>query len=288
MRACYHVEIVTPKNVVLNGLVLGAKKPKRMFIWLHGLNSSMFSKMSIMDLLTDNETAVLAFNNRGHDKVSAITTTSGKSTKLRGGGAHEVFTDCVDDIDGAIRLARSLGAKDIFLVGHSTGCQKSVYWASKKGRGISGIVLLAPVSDYSAGLLVSGKGVLSRAEKIARTLVKKRRPHELLPEDVLAWGEMADAQRFLSLYTPQSVEEIFTYAQRGKKPARLAKVRLPILAILAERDQFVDRPPAELYAWFLQHIYEGEVHIVEGAEHGFRGAEREVAGIIKQWSKARP
>ncbi|MHB1086609.1 MAG: alpha/beta fold hydrolase [Minisyncoccota bacterium] len=284
MRACHHVEIVTPKKIVLNGLLLGPKKPKRIFVWLHGLNSSMFSKMSIMDLLVDTQTAVLTFNNRGHDKVSRITTTKGKSTSRRGGGAHEVFSECTDDIDGAVRFARRIGAKDVYLVGHSTGCQKSIYWASKGGKGVRGIILLAPVSDYAAGVLVSGKRVLARAEEAARSLVKKGHPHELLPENVFPWGEMADAQRFLSLYTPKSVEEIFTYVQQKKRPTTLHKVKTPILAMLAERDEFVDRPVKELYAWFLEHIYEGEVEIIASVEHSFKGAERKVASLIQAWS----
>lgn len=285
MRPCHHVEIVTPKKIVLNGLLLGSKKPKRVYIWLHGLNSSMFSKMAIMDLLVDKQSAVLAFNNRGHDKISYISTTKGKDKSIRGGGAHEVFTDCVDDIDGAIRFVKSLGVKDIYLIGHSTGCQKSIYWASRRVRGVRGIVLLAPVSDYVAGVLVSGEKVLKRAGKIARSLVAKKRPHQLLPEEIFPWGEMSDAQRFLSLYTPDSVEEIFTYAQENKVPRTLGKVRLPILALLAEKDEFVDRPAKQLEAWFLEHIYEGEVRIVKGVNHSFKGAETEVASLIRRWSR---
>lgn len=285
MRACHHIEIVTPKKIVLNGLLLGPKKPKRVYIWLHGLNSSMFSKMAIMDLLVDKQSAVLAFNNRGHDKVSYIQTTLTKDKTKRGGGAHETFTDCIDDIDGALRFVKSLGVRDIYLVGHSTGCQKSIYWASKKTRGVRGIVLLAPVSDYAAGVLVSGAKVLKRAEKVARSLVAQKRPHQLLPESVFSWGEMSDAQRFLSLYTPDSVEEIFTYTQENRVPRTLEKVRLPVLALLAERDEFVDRPAKRLEEWFLAHIYEGEVRIVKGVGHSFKGAEREVASLIRRWSR---
>lgn len=287
MRACHHVEIVTPKKVVLNGLWLGPKKPKRAFVWLHGLNSSMFSKLSIMDRLVDTQTAVLAFNNRGHDKVSTITTTRGKNRSRRAGGAHEVFAECVDDIEGAVRFARKTGAKDIYVVGHSTGCQKAIYWARKGGKGVRGIVLLAPVSDYETGLKVNGSRVIQRAEKVARSLVARGKKHELLPENVFSWNELADAQRFISLYTPNSAEEIFTYWDKRTNPKSLHKVKIPIFAMLAEKDEFVARPVEELYAWFLQHIYEGEAAIIREASHGFKGHEDEVANQIRSWSRAR-
>ena len=71
MQPCHVVEIETPKKVRLNGLWFGPKRPKRAILWVHGLGSSAFSKIGIFDYLIDKDTAVLAFNNRGHDKVSS-------------------------------------------------------------------------------------------------------------------------------------------------------------------------------------------------------------------------
>src|SRR3989344_888590 len=154
-RACHLVEIVTPKKVVLNGLWFGPTKPRRVIVWVHGLGSSMFSKLEIVDELVDKKTAVLMFNNRGHDKVASVRKTNGAYVKA--GAVHEVFTDCVDDIQGAIHFAKRRGAKNVWLAGHSTGCQKAVYWASKKGRGVRGVIILGPMSDYSAELMAQGK-----------------------------------------------------------------------------------------------------------------------------------
>ena len=66
MRPCFQIEIVTPKKFVLNGLWFGSKKPKRVIVWVHGLGSSMFSKLGIVDQLVDKETAVVMFNNRAY------------------------------------------------------------------------------------------------------------------------------------------------------------------------------------------------------------------------------
>src|SRR3989338_1045423 len=171
MRPVFIFQIVTTKKFVLDGMWLGPRKAKNAVVWVHGLGSTMFKKLKIADELISADTAVLVFNNRGHDKVSRLSKTSGKSVK--GGAAHEIFTDSVDDIDGAIAFAKKNGAKNIFLAGHSTGCQKSAYWGSKRGKGVKGIMLLSPLSDYSSERIVSGEKKLARVEKIARRFVSE-------------------------------------------------------------------------------------------------------------------
>ena len=286
MTPCHVVGIATPKKIFLRGLWFGPKRPKRVIIWVHGLGSSMFSKLSIVEKLVDPKTAVLVFNNRGHDKVSRLARADEKKigkTHLAG-AAHEVFTDCVDDIQGAVNFAKRQGAKETFLIGHSTGCQKSMYWASKKkDRAVKGIILLGPVSDWSAEMKLQGKRKLARAEKTARALLKRGKKHELLPLGV--WHEVLDAQRFLSLYTPNSVEEIFTYAQPKKNPKVLRSVRVPVLVVWAEKEEFSDRPAGEAVAWFKKHLRKGKTVIIPRTGHLFRGAENRVALTIRRWMK---
>src|SRR3989344_6377603 len=281
MRPCFQIEIVTPKKFVLNGLWFGSKKPKRVIVWVHGLGSSMFSKLGIVDQLVDKETAVVMFNNRGHDKIASVRRTNG--TYVKAGAVHEVFTDCVDDIQGAINFAKKQGAKSIYLAGHSTGCQKAVYWASKKGRGVKGVVILGPMSDYYAELVAQGKKAIKKGADHARAYAKKGRGGVMLPEDVWRWPWIADAQRFLSLYSGNSAEEIFTYWDVSKNPRTLKSVRVPVLVMLAEKEEFSDIPAKEIAAWFEEHLYTGEVVIVPKVGHSFKGGEKKVAAHIRSF-----
>ncbi|HEY4526301.1 MAG TPA: alpha/beta fold hydrolase [Candidatus Paceibacterota bacterium] len=289
MMPCFAIEIVTPKKVRLNGLWLGPKKAKRVIVWVHGIGSSMFSKLDISEKLTDSKTAVLVFNNRGHDKVSRIAYTN--ETRIGaselGGGASEVFTECADDIQGAINFAKKNGGKDIYLAGHSTGCQKSIYWASRtRGRGVKGIILLAPISDLSADMYLQGKRKVERAIKAARIMVKQGRKHEFLAPKL--WPELVDAQRFLSLHTTDSAEEIFLYSQPKKNPRSFKSVRIPIFAIFAGEDEFADRPAVELAAWFEKHSRSKRFKsvVIPNVYHGFKGAESQVAQEIKKFINA--
>ncbi len=285
IRSCNVVEIVTPKKVLLNGLWFGPLKPRRAIIWVHGLGNSAFSKLGIVEKLVDKKIAVIVFNNRGHDKVNRIVhAEEGKIGKtILGGSAHEVFTDCVDDIQGVINFVKRSGVKNIYLAGHSTGCQKSIYWASrKKGKGVKGIILLAPISDYSAETYLKGKKKIARAAAAARALLANKKPHSLLPEAL--WPEPIDAQRFLSLYTPDSAEEMFTYAQPLKTPRLLQSVKLPILAVFAGNDEFADRPAKKIAEWFERNTGANlQTLIVARAIHSFRGREIPVAYAIRKW-----
>src|SRR3989344_3444892 len=283
MFAVHLVQFATPKGVLLNGYWVGALRPKKVIIWVHGLGSSMFSKQDIARHLAKDLTAVLMFNNRGHDNVASVRMKNGRY--LKAGSAHEKFTDCVDDIDGAIRFARKTGAKSIYLAGHSTGCQKSVYWMyRRKGMGVKGIVLLAPVSDWAAEVMLQGKKRINQTVTVARALVRSGRKHDLLPKGkVTKRHETFDAQRILSLYTPDSLEEIFPYAQPKKNPRTFSSVRTQLLVLWAEKDEYSSKPIQEIASWFEEHLYTGEVVIVPKVGHSFKGGEKTVAGAIRRF-----
>ncbi|MFZ2556078.1 MAG: alpha/beta fold hydrolase [Minisyncoccia bacterium] len=295
MRPAHVIEIKTPKKFLLNGLWFGPldkargkpTKPKRAIIWVHGLASSAFSKLGLVERLVDKDTAVITFNNRGS---STVTRTRKINPRKKGGmeyvvsgGAHEVFTECVDDIQGAIDFTKKQGAKEIFLAGHSTGAQKSVYFASRKGneKKIKGVILLAPLSDY-AGALKEGKAPLTKMTAAAQKLVRNGKKHAIVP------GSWTDAQRFLSLYTPDSTEEIFSYIDPDTKPTIYESLKVPTLVLLAEDDEHADRDAERIEAWFAKHARMPRFGsaIIADADHGFTGAEKTVAGAIKDWISA--
>jgi len=279
MKACHLVEFTTPRKFLLRGLWFGPKKPRRVIVFVHGLGGSVFSMRSTVDALVAKDTAVFAFNNRGHDWMSGLSRTGTHNSKPAG-RAHEVFTDCVDDIEGALNFVRKHKVRSVYLAGHSTGCQKSAYWAfKKKSRGVQGIILLAPVSDWAAEVKRNGIKKIARAVRIARELVRRGKKHSLLPEGT--WPQPLDAQRFLSLCTPESVEEIFSYALPYKLPRVLRSITKPLLILWAEKDEFGDRPVGAVQQWFEQHAAHGRFVVVPRVGHGFRGGEQAVAQEVR-------
>ncbi len=275
---------------MLDGLWYGAESAKRAFIFIHGLTASVFSQAKVLPPLVDESTGVLYFNNRGTGHIAKVKRRDESSekgyTSEMIGCAHEVFTDCVDDIQGAIDFVKSRGAEEIYLVGHSTGCQKSIYYASDEQRAnnISGIVLLCPLSDY-AYAMGAEKEAATRGQKVAQALVDAGEQHALMPQDV--WPELIDAQRFISLYTPDSPEEIFKYWTPETEPKTYSAVTLPVLTVFASADEYADRSAEELAAWFKEKSSAGTFKsvIIKDALHNLSGYEDQVATAIEEWAK---
>ena len=287
MQSCHIAEIVTPKKFLLNGLWFGPKKPKRVIILTHGLTASAFSRLPLVEKLVDADTAMMTFNGRGHDIVTFVSQVVGKKKKsILAGTAHERFEDCVDDLAGAVAFAKKMGAKDVYLAGHSTGCQKSVYYVSRtKKHGVKGIILLAPLSDYAGVFKRFGKKKIDSLLRYAREQIKKGKGNDLIPSSL--WNEEpVDSYRFLSLYTPDSVEQsIFPYFDEDRSAKIFSSIRVPVLAFFMGEDEYADRPPEQLADWFERHASTSQLQtlIVPGATHSFRGEEAKMARAIKAW-----
>jgi pimeloyl-ACP methyl ester carboxylesterase len=280
------VEFFTPDQIQLRGYTLGNSNAKTWYIFIHGLGGSMLSMRTLAEELIDPSSSALLFNNRGHDIIARIKKldkrkTSGYSS-FYGGAAHEIFTDCVDDIQGAVDFAVSKGAKKIVLVGHSTGSQKSVYYLSQKNskKEVSHVILLSPLSDFAGVLNRLGLEEYEMILKIAKALVDQDSPHVLLPSSI--WAEPIDAQRFLSLYTPVSDEDIFSYPTPDKDTL-LSQITIPLTVILGGKDEFADRSTQEIKDWFdsKQDSVKYNSKIFSTGTHGFEGIEKSVATFIR-------
>lgn len=290
MSFCKILKIETPRKFLLNALWFGPADAERVFVYVHGLGGSVFSQHDFLETLADQKnTAVLTFNNRGSGIVTRIKRRNLKKAKGYEshvmGMAHEVFVDCVDDIEGAVRTARKGGAKEVFLIGQSTGCQKSIYYLSiEKDSPVKGAILLAPLSDYAATVATTDPVALKKAVTVAKKMVLEGHSHELMPLDMSPYPH--DAQRFLSRSTPDSVEEIFSYASPHTKPGVLHKVKVPLLAIFASNDEHNDRPTANIVQWFTNALkaQKASFEILDGAPHDFKGYASALVELIGNWT----
>ncbi|MFA7309664.1 MAG: DUF1749 domain-containing protein, partial [Candidatus Paceibacterota bacterium] len=152
-------------------------------------------------------------------------------------------------------------------------------------KGVSHIILLGPMNGYASEIKSQGKAALKKAERYARAFIKQGNKHALLPETVWGWPWTADAQRFISLYSGNSEEEIFTYWDEGRTPRALRSVKVPILVLLAEKDEYADRSAKKMGEWFMKWLYMGHVVVIPKVKHSFHGAEKEVARVIKSFMK---
>ena len=246
---------------------------------MHGLSSTFYSGQPLIQELSARlgraGIGLFKFNTRGHDTVARM-------GKRLAGAAFERFEDSVEDIRATIAFAQRHGYRRIILAGHSTGANKTLYYAAKtRDPRVAGLALLGPISDVAAeakqiGWRALGRRVM-RAERIA-----KRDPGALVPR---AWG-FRSARRYLSLYRPGGAEDVFPYYRSNARWTALRSVRAPVAVIVGSRDEYLDRRPQELLEAFRRNATRAPSLtgvIVAGAPHGFQKREPELAGAIIRW-----
>jgi acetyl esterase/lipase len=270
----------TRDGVWLDGVVAEPRGRRRTaLVWVHGLGSVFSSGQPLIQALSTRLTSAgigyFKFNNRGHDVVA------GRGARLAG-AAFERFGASVEDIRTVIRFAVSRGFRHIVLAGHSTGANKVLHYAARvRDRRLSGLMLLGPISDIAGERKRIGARELDRRVAAAQRLAR-RDPHTLVPR---AWG-FYGARRYVSLYRPGQAEDVFPYYRPNARWTALRSVRLPVAAIVGERDEYLDRPPQALIDAFRQNAVQARSFVgvvVPGVEHGFAGRERALAEIITRW-----
>ncbi len=238
----------------------------RLLIFIHGMHSNFhhsYFKRELLRQAIGRGRAVLLFNNRGADAATAT----------------ERFGDCLADIAAAIRFGRRAGYRRFILAGHSTGCQKAVYYqALRRDPGVRALVLLGPADDYAICRRDLGPKYARRLRQ-ARRLAAAGRGGAPMPADCQSFS----ARRFLSIADPRSPEAgVFNYAG----PLRLfRRIREPLLVLFGAREEYACRPLAEmgLILKAKTRSVRLDYELTPGADHGFHGRERRAVARIFQW-----
>ncbi len=270
----------------LQGFLARSKiRTKKAIIHIHGLTGAFFRSHLASKLLPKFLSAgydSFVINTRGYGIISRFKIITGKkSLRMNSGTALERFEDCVKDVRGAIKFLLSQGYRKIILLGHSTGCQKSIYYVHKeKDKRISAIILLAPADDYNVNKKEL-KGKWKMAVKTAKKLLKKN-PNALLPLN-LTNNEYLSAQRFLSFGDLSRVESrLFDYESDLKE---FQSIRIPTIAIFGSREEYKTKP-VSTYLEKLRRLSNSpnfSAIEIKGATHSFQNHEAETANAVINW-----
>ncbi|MBI4281467.1 alpha/beta fold hydrolase [Candidatus Uhrbacteria bacterium] len=287
-------KITTRDAVVLaGGVVLPKRHGKTAVILVHGLMGKFYGWLPRMEPLVAGcvrqGMAVALFNTRGHDVVSTISTVAPRQARGRrksalGGSATERFEDCVYDIRAVIDFLSKIGYRRIIFAGHSTGANKVAYYQYKtKDRRVKKIVLLSPISDPAVARREYGD-TLKAHLKIAKQAVRKGDGEKFLmstPSDPLL-----TPKRFLSLYTPGGAEDVFPYYNPKGNWRAMESIRIPLLAVVGDHDQFLDRDAREYMEAFQKHVRDFRGTIIAGADHSFNKREKQLARAVVRFIRA--
>lgn len=272
------IKYQTKDGLVLHGALFKSKQNNtKVIIHEHGMCSNFFCGSMTEELsktLKNSNWDFFSTNNRGFSLTNKFVK---KNKKEIIGTAYEEFTDCIKDVDGAIKTMKELGYTKIILSGQSTGCQKITYYQSKnKNPLVKGLILLAPADDYSATKRELGKN-FNKAIKLAKKLVKKGKGKELMPQKYNKYS----AKRFLSFADTKNIEsKIFNYTDELKT---FSKIKIPILALIGSKEENIGKQtPKEMLNLLEQHT-NSKLFIsalIKGATHSFVEKERETGKII--------
>ena len=244
------------------------KKPAPLLVFVHGMGSNFYRsalKKAFLEAAPALGLGILSFNNRGAER----------------GTEDEKFRTCLSDLDAAAEFARRQGHRKWVFIGHSTGCQKIVYWqARRRHPAVAGLVLLAPADDYAATRRDLGKGF---EKKVA--WAKKQVAAGKGDAPVAGLYERFTAERFLSLADVKQAEaNVFRYAG---PLTQFRRVTCPVLAVFGEDEEFAAVPPAEMLAILRKQTKSRDFDdwLIPGADHGFHGCAAELALSVCQWAR---
>ncbi|MDZ4199866.1 MAG: alpha/beta fold hydrolase [Kiritimatiellia bacterium] len=243
---------------------------KTLLIYVHGMHGRFYGsrmKDEILGLADRGFADVLSFNNRGTGEAVAT----------------ERFADARADLDAAIQFGRCQGYCRFILAGHSTGCQKGLYYLDRtRNPDVRGLILLAPCDDYAITRHELGRRYSLRV-RTARERVASGKGEERMPSDCRSFS----ARRFLSVADRAQTEaSLFDYDGPMRAWRRL---QTPTLVLFGTREEYAVLTPREMIRRLAGSAAtpDFESVLLRGADHGFHGRERETAEEIALWCSAR-
>ncbi len=273
-------------GLMLYGM-LKAPRPKTDYaiLHVHGLTGSFYGSNSIPDIAKKANNKGIAFMSiltRGSYVVEEFSYADKK--RLLAGGALERFEDSVYDIEGGIKALLDMGYSKIFIEGHSTGCQKLLYYMNsrfykKHIKNIAGISLISPVDDYSYDLHKLGENRYYKKIKLAKKI--KGKSLFMPMEKGHAHDELIGVNRFLSTALKTNPESKALYYHGNL--AYISGIKAPLMAIFGSNDEYmVDTSPLEALE-LIKSKYTGrsiETRIIKNTGHTFRGKREELANAL--------
>jgi predicted esterase len=267
------INFPTSDGIMLDGFLQRPKNPKpAVVIHVHGMGGSFYiiRSLQIGKNLANARIPFFSINTRGHDLSAWFNKKDGSHGPMIG-TIRERFEDSLIDVDAAIKtMQHSYKNAQIFLSGHSTGCQKITYYALMEHA--QGLILLAP-GDDNLMLKTELGGKFNQTYRKAISLKSAGKQDEILPEVFPG----ITVNRFLSLTHPDSPEGLlFNYA---KRLPYLKHLNTPVLAILGKKDPST-APASKSLKLLKQQIKSEFKGVILDTDHSLATKETKISQLI--------
>ena len=244
----------------------GKKQSSTLAVFVHGMGGNFFRSPFKKQFLLQGPRA-------GIDVVSC------HNSGALDGVTDERFAHCMRDLDAVLHFAKTRGYRRFILIGHSTGCQKIVYWQSRRqDPSVAALILAAPADDLALAKRELGSR-FSFWVKRARDYVANGEGHTLMPEKCNGFT----ARRFLSVADPKQAEAaVFDYSGRMK---HFRTITTPTFALFGSKEQFavLDVDDMGTLLTTITSATPFRYQTVDGGDHGFTGVETKTVQTIFRW-----
>lgn len=198
----------------------------------------------------------------------------------KGGGIFEDYEDCKSDIDAWVEFLLHNGIEEIFLLGHSLGSNKVIYYTISEDRiQIKKIILLAP-QDFS-GITENPihAGMIEEAEQN----IKNGCPLKILSGKFLGFSPVSSRTFYNLKHNKNAIN--FSYKNTADDFSCLNKLHREILVLIGDKDPTFDSfenvaDIKKLFENVKNKVPEFSYDIIENCGHKFKNCEIEVAQKI--------
>ena len=289
------VRTTTDDGLWLDGLLGGAPDPARVVVLLHSAYANFYEGRFIEPIdeaFASVGWALLTVNTRGRDYFADFMRVGDPiAPEFREvGGIRESFDESFYDVKAWIDCARSMGAAQVVVAGHSLGAMKAVHAVGRRGLECDGLLLMSPadlwgyVSDLCGSKFDRFRKVGAEAFAEWDSAGRSAVPSDLMPSD--AYFFPISKVSYGSLFSDPSTTGMFRLgSEDDMSAAGLGGLGVPVgISLGSEREVIAGRPTEYLQA--IEKVVRNAQCtgvIVEGADHNYHGKEEALAQFWCKW-----
>ena len=279
-------------GVDLKGIIYKSQsKTQKILISTHGMATNCIKERDkkVAEKVNELNIDFLAFNNRGHDLVNYIKKDSKENTELSG-TSYEEISECYEDILGAINYAMQNNYSEIYLMGHSLGCTKTIYTYNKLLEEnqekilnkIKGIILLSLV-DIPLAVQVYLRDNFASMVTYAKNIKKEGMENVLMPTE--SFVHPISVKTFLRYAIDNKDIDFARFSDENYNYEKLNNIKVPLFMRWGNDGELIIQKADELCDMLKNKIQNKNLDIgfIDGANHSYDGKEEVLANEIKRF-----
>lgn len=279
-------------GVDLKGIVYKSQnRTQKILISTHGMATNCIKERDekIAEKVNELNIDLLAFNNRGHDLTNYIKKENKEKEELAG-TSYEEISECYEDILGAINYATQNNYNEIYLMGHSLGCTKTIYTYNKlleKNQDeilkkIKGIILLSLV-DIPLAIQVYLRDNFPAMVTYAKNMKKEGMENLLMPEE--SFIHPISVKTFLRYAIDNKDIDFARFSDKNYNYEKLNNIKIPLFMRWGNDRELIIQKADELCDMLKEKINNKSLDIgfIDGANHSYSGKEDVLANEIKKF-----